>query len=218
MTQKKTAPFLTLPYKIERAPPPFETNEICYPASLARHFIGAYSKKGGKVFDPFVGLGTTLFTAEELGRKAYGIEAERQRFEWTAGQAKDWQHVFHADAASIPKLALPKMDLCLTSPPYMPADHDWNPLYSGDPKYAGYPRYLARMKKIFAGVQTIMKKGSFVVVQVDNLRHSRVYTPLVRDIGLAVSASFTPVDEIIVRWKNPPDDYPYTHCLMFKKV
>lgn len=210
--------FITLPYKLERAAPPFEGNDICYPASLVRHFLDLYTKRGSRVFDPFVGLGTTLFVAEEMGRIPYGIEAERERFEWVAGQMTHWNHVFHDDAANCAKLELPKMDFCMTSPPYMPRDHRWNPLYSGDPSQAGYDNYRRRMKYIFGQIHTCMKRGAIVVVQVDNLRRGKCFTPLVHDIGAAVGASFRMMDEKIIRWENGPADYPLTHCLVFKKV
>ena len=66
-------PFVTLPYALEREAPPFEGNDIKYPESLVRHFLGRCTKPGDKVFDPFAGLGTTLFVAEEMRRVPFGI-------------------------------------------------------------------------------------------------------------------------------------------------
>lgn len=214
----KDSHFITLPYKLERPAPPFEGNDICYPAALVRHFLKEYTKKGDKILDPFAGLGTTLFVAEEMGRIPYGIEAERARFEWTAGQLENWQNIFHEDSAHIAQLPLPKMDFFMTSPPYMPIDHDWNPLYSGDPAHQGYAAYMSRMRYIFGEIEKVMKKGAMGVVQVDNLRHTRTFTPLVHDIAAAVGDSFRLLDEKIIRWENGPADYPYTQCLIFKKA
>jgi len=44
------------------------------PVELATHFIQAHSKE--TVFDPFLGSGTTLIAAEQLGRTCYGCEIE----------------------------------------------------------------------------------------------------------------------------------------------
>ena len=217
MSAKADPHFLTLPFSIERDPPPFEGNDICFSAAIPRYFIGRYSKKGDKILDPFAGLGTTLFVAEELGRTPYGIEAERERFEWTAGQVQNWQHVFHEDAARINYIGLPKMDLCVTSPPFMPMDHDWNPLYSGNPAHAGYAKYLSRMRFIFGEVAKVMKHRALLVVHLDNLRRRR-FTPLLWDVGQAIGQSFRLENDIVIQWENPPPDYPYTHCLMFRKV
>ncbi len=45
-----------------------------FPVALPAFFIKAYSDKGGVVFDPFLGSGTTLIAADQLGRKCYGVE------------------------------------------------------------------------------------------------------------------------------------------------
>ena len=45
-----------------------------FPTSLPSFFIRAYSDEGDTVFDPFLGSGTTLIAAEQLGRRCYGME------------------------------------------------------------------------------------------------------------------------------------------------
>ncbi len=213
------APLLTLPFAYEREGPRFEGNAIRYPESLVRHFLKTYTKRGQRVFDPFAGLGTTLFVAEEMGRIPFGIEADEQRHAWSAGQLKHWQNLLHADAAKLPRLGLPKMDFCITSPPFMAKTHKWNPLHAGNPKHAGYDTYLRQMARIFAHVAARMRPGGLVVVQVDNIAPAasgRPYTPLVRDMGNALAKSMTQTDEIIVQWDKPRGDYTHTHCLVFK--
>lgn len=209
--------FITLPWKLERGAPPFEGNDIKFPESFARHIIKKYSKRGDKIFDPFTGLGTTLFVAEELRRIPFGFEAEEQKHQWVAGQLENWTHLIHDDTAHLEKYNLPKMDMVLTSPPYMPRHHKWNPLYGGDPKHAGYDKYLKRMSFIFGKVGNIMKKNASLIVQVDNLRHGKIFTPLVRDIKNAIDRSFIQTGETIVQWDNPKPDYPHTQFLVFKK-
>lgn len=207
---------ITLPFKLERKPPRFETNEIKYPESMGRYFLKKYTKPGDRVFDPFSGLGTTLFVAEEMGRVPYGVEYEAQRHLWVAGQLKDWRNLVHGDSAKLASYGFPKMDFAMTSPPYMPNHHKWNPLFAGDPKKAGYDVYLRRMAKIFSELPKIMKRNAYVMVQVDNLP-GRTYTPLVRDIGLAVAKSFRPETEIIVAWSGRRGAEPrHTHCLLFR--
>lgn len=45
-----------------------------FSSSLVKYFLTEYSKKPGKILDPFAGAGTTLFAGQELGWKSYGIE------------------------------------------------------------------------------------------------------------------------------------------------
>ena len=45
-----------------------------FSSNLVSYFLSKYSKKPGKILDPFAGVGTTLFTGQELGWETYGIE------------------------------------------------------------------------------------------------------------------------------------------------
>ncbi len=208
--------FITLPYRLERSAPPFEPgNDVKYPESLVRHFLRQYTKPGDRVFDPFAGLGTTLFVAEEMGRIPYGVEHDGGRQEWVAGQLKQWTNLKRGDTADMLSFGFPKMDFAMTSPPYMPKHHKWNPLYGGDPKHAGYGRYLKRMAFILGKLRKIMKRNAVFVLQADNLP-GKTYTPLVRDLGLAAEKHFRLDGEVIVSWEGGRPDDRHTHCLVFK--
>lgn len=216
-----------LPFRHESDLPPGEETQDKYPEALVRYLLGAYTKPGDKVLDPFAGLGTTLFVAEEMGRIPFGIEADPRRHAWAAGQVENWMYVIHGDAGCIVNYAFPKMDFCITSPPYMPVHHKWNPLYGGDPDFAGYDQYLARIRDIFSGIAKIMKRGRFVIIQADNLYKTRSFTPLVRDISRIVSPHLKPVAETVIAWQNPEEFLKlagnegiaptHTQCLIFKK-
>lgn len=213
--------FITLPYQLEQNAPPFEGNDIKSPESLFRHVIKKYTKRGDKIFDPFAGLGTSLFVAEELNRIPFGIEAEEQKHQWVAGQLENWTHLVNDDAANLSKYDFPKMDLIVTSPPYMLRDHTWNPLFGGDPKQAGYDKYLKRMGVIFKRVAPIMKKNTPLIIQVDNVTRGKIFTPLVRDIAHAINKNFMQTGETCVQWEEikgeaKPID-AHTQFLIFKK-
>jgi DNA modification methylase len=45
-----------------------------FSSTLVKYFLSEYSKKPGRVLDPFAGAGTTLFAAQELGWESHGIE------------------------------------------------------------------------------------------------------------------------------------------------
>lgn len=204
---------ISLPYIFERPNPPFEGSDIRYPESLARYFIEHYSKAGMRIFDPFAGLGTTLFVAESLKRIPYGIEADDERYEWVAGQLENWNHLICADSLNAAKFGFPQMDMALTSPPFMACNHNWNPL-SG--KQGNYQAYLRKMKRIFTNLAPILKQNAPLIVQLDNIP-GKNYTPLIRDIANCITPTFRQIDEYVVSWEPPKPSYPHTHCLIFKK-
>ena len=210
-----------LPYALERAGPPFERyderDSDRYPESLVRHFLETFTQKGDRVFDPFAGLGTTLFVSEAMGRRAYGMETDRRRQAWVAGQLDNWLGLICADAATMLDHGLPKMDFAMTSPPFMPKHHRWNPLYGGDPDQAGYESYLARIEHIFGQLTKLLKRDARLVVQLDNIE-GRTFTALVADIGVRLAQIMRQDDDILVHWQNGRRDYEYTHCLVFKNV
>lgn len=208
--------FIELAFKRENPVSGDDSDIDKFPESLPRYFLTHFTKEKAKVFDPFSGHGTTAFVAEEMGRIPYGIEADRGRYEWSAGQLAHWQNMRHDDAANMLEQGFPKMDFCITSPPYMMMDDAWNPLCpNGDKRYGGYAGYLKRLHYIFSLMPQIMKKNALVVVQCDNIQ-GKVYTPLVSGFSAAISESLTPVGETIVKWKKAPEGYPLTHCLLFR--
>lgn len=207
--------FITLPYALERDPPPFEGQDIKYPESLVRYFLNALTRKGDKVFDPFAGLGTTLFVAEEMGRVPYGVEYDEDRHAWSAGQLEHWMNLRHGDSARLDRFGLPRMDFCMTSPPFMRVTDKTNPLCPENPARAGYDAYLRRMKMVYGRVAMVMKRHAWIVVHVDNIP-GRVFTPLAWDVGHVLSAVLKPAGEVTVQWRGGPADYPATRCLLFK--
>jgi hypothetical protein len=207
--------FVTLPYALKREPPPFEGNDIKYPEALVRHFLKQFTKRGDKVFDPFAGLGTTLFVAEEMRRIPYGIERDERRHQWVAGQLEHWRNLLQGDSNKLASYPFPKMDFSMTSPPYMQRHHRWNPLCDGNPAHAGYEAYLQGIQDIYRQLAGLMRRGGIVVVHADNLP-GRSYTPLVRDLSLAIGTVLRLESEIIVAWKGGPRSNRHTHCLVFK--
>ena len=208
---------ISLPWDLERDPPNFEGNDIKSPESLTRFVIENYTKEGDKVFDPFTGLGTTLFTAEELNRKPFGMEADGEKYEWVAAQLENWMHLINDDAYHCDNFGFPKMDLIFTAPPFMAKNHKWNPLFNGDPKKSGYEKYLKRMGAIFKNMSALMKPNTRLIVQVDNIKQGTVFTPLIHDFVTYLKPYFNQIDEMNVKWDNPKEDYPYTTLLIFKK-
>jgi DNA modification methylase len=56
----------------------FKEHHATFPIAMCNYFIGYFTKDKDVVLDPFMGVGTTLFAAKQLGRKAIGIEIEEK--------------------------------------------------------------------------------------------------------------------------------------------
>lgn len=214
---RKISSFIELPFKRENPVSSSDSDEDKYPESFPRHFIDLFTKEGDKIFDPFLGHGTTAIVAEEMNRVPFGIEADDERFDWSVGMIDHWQNVRCSDALEMLEHSFPKMDFCVTSPPFMGVDHTWNPLYEGDPKFGTYKDYLEKITLIFKQLKDLMKRNSYIAVHVDNV-NQRAFTPLVRDMSICISEHFKPSGEVIIKWQDAPEAYPHTHCLIFRNT
>ncbi|HBH26824.1 MAG TPA: DNA methylase [Rhodospirillaceae bacterium] len=175
-----------------------------------------FTRPGDAVLDPFTGLGTTFFAAQATGRVPWGVEANAQRHAWVTARTPFAAHLVHGDSANVRTFGFPAMDFCLTSPPYMPQHHAWNPLRNGDPAHAGYDAYLRGMQQIFRAVRAVMRPGATVVVQADNLVGEGALSTLVWDLGLALSDVMALEGEIVVTWSDDGAAEPFTQCLVFR--
>lgn len=99
-----------------------------YPVKLVERLIKMYSAEGDTVFDPFLGIGTTIIAAQGLNRHAVGTELNPK----FAGIAQQWlndvQGIFANDKHykiinddcrnMLNHIRKEKIQLTVTSPPY----------------------------------------------------------------------------------------------------
>ena len=97
-----------------------------FSVALAERVIKIYTKKGDLVLDPFVGVGTTLVAARNLGRRGIGIElyekfvkiAKQILSQTTLNDAPE-QTIICGDCRDLLKWVKPNsVQLVFTSPPY----------------------------------------------------------------------------------------------------
>jgi site-specific DNA-methyltransferase (adenine-specific) len=69
------------------------------PLALMRELVSLFSDPGEMILDPFMGSGTTLRAAKDLGRRAVGIEIEERYCEIAAKRLS--QEVFDMEPATI---------------------------------------------------------------------------------------------------------------------
>ncbi|MFW9916906.1 MAG: DNA methyltransferase [Candidatus Thorarchaeota archaeon] len=206
-------------------PEAFQTDDNRFPEALVSYFLNNYTQPGDSVLDIFAGLETTLFVAEQMKRIAYGLEYDKKRVDYIRANLVQKNNVIHGDALKLEDYQLPKMDFCLTSPPYMPKDDNLNPL-TGCTTKGDYKRYLKDIRTIFSKVKDIMKANSYVVIEVANLKENGV-TTLAWDIAREVSKTFHFEGEIVIGWEQEGDlaqdgayggGYDHSYCLVFRKI
>jgi DNA modification methylase len=225
-----------------------------FPEELVEEFIKFFTKRGQWVLDPFLGTGSTLIACQNTGRNGIGIEINEKYVKIAKQRLKQQslidtqQIVLQGDSNNIEKIFLenkfPKMDFCITSPPY------WNQLkrnymrqrgrkekgfdtkYSENEKDIGniddYESFLLAQEKIFDKVYNVMKSNAYLVVITNNVFADGKLYPLAFDTFKSLSKKWVPKDEKI--WLQ--DDKPllplgiysawvanraHQYCLIFRK-
>lgn len=207
-------------------PPPRKSkimHPACFPEALAATFIQFFTKKNQWILDPFAGSGSTLVAAKSLNRNSVGVElyAEyvalaKQRLE-EIPDSKVKSIMTQADSRYLKDIfqekRLPKIDFCLTSPPY------WNQLkrnserqrrrlengmktaYGNDKGDLGlidkYDSFLRQLEIVFDNVYEFMADGSYLVVVTNNVYTQGKLWPLAFDTFNMLSKKWTPKDERI---------------------
>lgn len=205
--------FLVLENKKGREiPKGFQKNDNRNPEILVRRFLKEFTKKGDKVFDPFSGLGTTLMVSEQMARVPFGIEIDKKRADYIKSRIKNKDNLINGDAKKLSSYKLPKFDFCFTSPPYRARDDK------------GYGRYLEDIHKIFLQLKNQMKKNTYIVIEVSNLKGKKV-TTLAWDIEKEIEKILHFEGEVVIGWKGNDTygfggkygyGYDHSYCLVFK--
>ncbi len=95
-----------------------------FPIALPEKCIRLFTHRGELVVDPFVGIGTTLVAAQDLGRNAVGFDLKAEYVELTktrltSKQSETVQLAINDDALNISDyFEEGTVSLCVTSPPY----------------------------------------------------------------------------------------------------
>ena len=186
--------------------------------SLVEYCIKEYSKEGQVVFDPFAGYGTMLLIAEELGRSSYGIEYSKEKASYVQSLLEHPERMIHGDSRKLNEYDLPRIDLCLTSPPYTNASDTENPFVDYRQKGFDYPSYLQEMGNIFSQVAQKMNPSGRLVIEASNLKKDGEVTTLAWDIAREVSKTFHFDGETVIGWDEYGYGYNHSYCLVFSKT
>jgi len=183
-----------------------------FPQSLAREQIEVYTRLDETVLDPFVGVGTTIDAAVEVGRRGVGVDvsgefielarrdleargADPSAYRLTVGDARTLGALLDAES----------IDFVLTSPPYGSLlrqvkgafAYKWqehttirpilNPVpYSEDPADIGnleYDEFLTAMRDVLIQTYKVQRQGSYAVWVVKDFRAIKADVPFVNYHG-----------------------------------
>lgn len=200
----------------------FQADDVRFSDSFAEYFINHFSKPGDMVFDPFAGFGTTLYAAEKLGRKAFGIEYISERVEFIKTIITKPNNIIHGDALRLDEIDLPVIDFLLTSPPYMrKSNHPEYPFAGYKITGQSYDDYLNDISDMFRRTIKQLAPNAHVVIEISNLIIENEFTPLAWDVAKSINEILPLKHEIIIVWRNdeaPTYGFGYDHsyALIFK--
>lgn len=224
-----------------------EDHPATYSPTMMADFISFFIKEGQVVLDPFCGIGSTLVGCDRTGRKGIGIELNEKYAKIAKLRTK--QKVIVGNSTQIKEIwkkhKLPKVDFCISSPPY------WNILQRStgkfeeirkknglDVKYSeneedlgnigDYDTFLNNVCDIYENIFDLMRDGSYIVIIVKNLKKKGKMYTLAWDIAKRLNNRFVLKDEKI--WCQDkvalsPFGYPYAwtsnivhhYCIVLRK-
>lgn len=204
--------------------PPGADEDVHMLPAVVDRVIERCTAPGDLVFDPFAGFGTTLERAVSLGRRALGIELlpervadMRRRIPGATIIEGDARELLRPSATSH---ALPqgRIDLILTSPPYMTETHHAaNPLTAYEEDTGDYPGYLRELSLIVEQCALLLKRGGHLVWNVADIEHMGHTTHLIADCAEALEQHLSPVGITSIVWDALPHDLVADALLVFKR-
>lgn len=180
-------------------PAPFSFTDI---TKLIRFF----TKKNGKVLDPFLGVGSTIKACLELEREGFGVdlsskwcEVTRQRLLEESNYEINDEHLICGDSRNLKEyFGKNFFDFIITSPPYWnileKKDHKANKraLNGQATKYSDnnldlgnitdYHEFLEELSAIFLNCYNILKPRKYMNIIVSDFRHKSEFAAFHADL------------------------------------
>lgn len=206
------------PHWVIPKPPPRKPGEVLHPAkfpeTLVRQFIKHFSEPGHVVFDPMAGTGSAVIAANECGRDGVGIELSEEfvaiannrvaahGMPLFAASVSLKGKIIHGDArdsfALVSEL-YPKVDYCITSPPYWSMlqnrgsegqrgrrEKGLRTTYSESTIDVGniddYAAFLNVLDRIYSDVAKLLPQRGVITIIVKNVKRNHVIYPLGWDL------------------------------------
>lgn len=174
--------------------------------TMISEFIKFFTKSGMNILDPFVGIGSTLVACDRTNRIGYGVELNSKFAKIAKKRTSSKQTIISGDSTKLLDLGLPKMDFCITSPPYWSMLHkiDVNQKirirnglstkYSNKKEDLGnitdYEEFMENLLNVFKQVHELLRPGKYMVVFVQNVVDRSVMVPFAWDLAIRLSKTF----------------------------
>lgn len=226
--------------------PKIEEHPATYSPTMIEQFVGFFTKEGEKVLDPFCGIGSTLEACKRIGRIGYGIELNKKYFNLCLKRAPEFKkNIFNENSSNLKKLKLPKIDFCISSPPYwdilnrsthtfkkdrLKKDFDYNYSLGNDDlgNIGDYDLFLKKLCGIYVDIYDVLRDGAYLVVIIKNVKKGGRIYPLAWDMANILSKKYVLKDEKI--WIQDkaglaPYGYPFSwtsnilhhYCIILRK-
>jgi len=167
---------------------------------LCKSLLRGYAPKNADIYDPFAGGGTRAIISTTMGHKYTGCEIRQEEVDGVMARGKtlglDFT-ILHEDARDfVDKEAF---NFSITCPPY----YDMEQYHGGKDDLSMAPTYKAFMTsidKVMENVYASLKKDSFAIWVVGNLRHNNTYLIDFRGdvVRSAKKAGFIFHDDIVI--------------------
>lgn len=200
-----------------------------YPVCLCEKIIKTFARNNCNVLDPFNGIGSTTVAAMNLECKATGIDLSEEFCKIARRRTEGANGIRIINGDSFEELKLIPdncFDICITSPPYWDilnmqrtADKKDSTNYSDKRNDVGnienYDEFIDSLSNLFFEVNRALKKGSYCIINVMDIRKKNKFYPLHSDLAAAMQKVGYIYDDLII-WDRQSDynnmrplGYPY---------
>lgn len=226
--------------------PDTQNHPATYSPTMISSFIEFFTKKGDVVFDPFLGIGSTLVACNRTGRIGYGIELNPEYYELAKLRNKSFsENIFNTDSTKLDKIKLPEIDFSISSPPYWDVlnrstdgfkaereekglHHNYSDSVSDLGNIGDYDEFIKKTCLVYKKLYKKMKNHGYLVIIVKNVKKKGKLYPIAWDLARELGKLYTLKDEKIwIQDKIGLSPYGYPHswasnilhhyCLVFQK-